>query len=104
MNLPTRSLIVGLVAFVVVIGAYVTLTLAGQDTNGFLTFLGVLAGLVGLGGHNEVRLRRQDQTLAKIDKQTNGVLDGRIHQGARKAVRDALIEAGYNLVPEDVED
>lgn len=78
------------------LGAYVALTLAGHDASGLVQSVVTLLGVLGLGAHVEHRTRQQNATIEKIDRQTNGVLDGRIERGAARAVRQALREAGYS--------
>jgi hypothetical protein len=84
-----------------VLGAYVALSLAGVDTGQLAT---IVAGLVGGGGvvaHQAVRLDRQDKALAKITKQTNGVLDQRIEDGATAAITGVLRRAGFKIPDDD---
>jgi hypothetical protein len=71
-----------LVAFLAVLGAFVALTLTGHDPQTLAVFAATVTGFLGLGAHQAV----QSKTIAKIDKQTNGVLTGRI----RDAVAEAL--------------
>lgn len=68
--------------FALVLGALVGLTVTGHDSAGLTGQIVTLAGLVGLGAHQ----RATSQVVAKIDRQTNGVLTARI----REAVQEAL--------------
>lgn len=88
-------------AFIALLAAYVVLTLNGQDATGLLDWVLVFLAAVGLGGHQEMRLRSQDKTLAKIDGQTNGVLTARIREGATEAVEEVLSRIGYTVPPKD---
>lgn len=81
--------------FVVCVAAFVVLAVRGQDTGSFVAFVGpVLAGLFVTAKLNE-RSDAQDAVLAKISRQTNGVLDERI----RSAVTAVLDERDGRDVP-----
>lgn len=82
------------VGFLGVLAAYVALALTGHDTAGLVNALVTLAGVTGLAAHIEHRTQQQNRTIAKIDKQTNGVLDTRIREGTKAAVADVLAEHG----------
>lgn len=99
---PLRVLIVGLLALVVVLAAYVTLTVTGHDTGPLFGALVPLLGVLGLAGHVEARTREQNSTLSTIQHQTNGALTARIRTESRGAMRDVLREAGYSI-PQDPE-
>lgn len=85
---------IALLGFLGVLAAYVALALTGHDTAGLVQALVTLAGVGGLGVHFERRTQEQNVRIAKIDKQTNGVLDQRILDGAHKAISTALVEHG----------
>lgn len=88
----TSALVCILIGFLGVLAAYVALTLAGQDATGLVSVVVTLLGVTGLGAHVEHRTQQQNRTIAKIDKQTNGVLDRRIHDGTKAAVEAVLAE------------
>jgi len=98
-SLSLRELIAGVVVLGLLIAGYLALSLTEHDPTGFVTFVVTLAGLAGITGHQvkqtrELRsqsdqLDNQDQRLAKIDHQTNGVLTQRIEAGVRKVLQDA---------------
>lgn len=97
--------LVALVALV--LGAYVALSVAGVDTGQLATIVTVLLGGGGAVAHTAVRLNHQDRALSnqdralsKITRQTDGVLDGRIHDGATKAITDVMRRAGF-VIPDD---
>jgi hypothetical protein len=82
-----------LVLLACLIGAAVALTYAGMDSAAIVglltgvagvgaTLVGLLGGLISL--HQETQ--RQTRTIAKIDHQTNGVLDARIHHAVNRAM------------------
>lgn len=87
-TLPARVVWALVLAFAVLLGTYVVLSLNGQDVGGFLTFVVTVAGLLGIGARGEARGRRDRAVIDKIDHQTNGVLTGRI----KAAVNEALDE------------
>ena len=87
------------VAFLGIIGAYVALVLTGHGDNagGLVSAVVMLLGAVGVSAHVETRTQQQNRTIAKIDRQTNGVLEGRIERGATRAVAKVLRSAGYPI-------
>lgn len=87
----------GTVAFLGILAAYVALVLTGNDPSGLGEMVLMLLSVLGLGAHVEHRTQQQNATIAKIDRQTNGVLDQRIHDGTSKAVAAVLAE--HNLIP-----
>lgn len=96
-DLSTRALVALVVAFLGVLAVFTALTLTDNDPGVFLAFLGNLLVLAGVGAHHEVRTRQQNAVIAKIDRQTNGILTERIEKGSRKAVRDVLRSIGYSV-------
>lgn len=86
-------------AFVALLGAYVALTLAGHDASGLFPAVVSLLAAGGVSAHVEKRTRAQDAVIEKIDRQTNGVLDGRIRDGATAAVEDVLTRLGHTIPP-----
>lgn len=95
------GLLAGVLAFLGVLAAYVVLALNGVDTNGFVSALVTLAGVLGLGVHVERRTLAQNRQLDQITRQTNGVLDERIRTGSEKAVRSVMRQLGHNLPPDE---
>lgn len=88
-----NAVLVALVAAVaIVVAGYVGLTVAGYDGSGLFSGLVTIAGVLGLGAHVETRVRQQNEQLQTITRQTNGVLDARIHEQTAKAVRKVLAE------------
>lgn len=94
-RLGTPALIAGTLLALALLGAYVALVLNGHDASGLVQAVVTLLGVLGLGAHVEHRTRQQNATIAKIDRQTNGVLDQRIEAGSERAMRRLLVEAGY---------
>jgi hypothetical protein len=86
---PAWALLIG---FLGVLAAYVALTLTGHDASGLTSTVVTLLGVAGLGVHVERRTQEQNATIAKIDRQTNGVLDRRIREGTKAAVAEVLAE------------
>ncbi|MFJ8188088.1 hypothetical protein [Streptomyces sp. NPDC096105] len=72
------TLVVGLVAFVASVVAYVFLTVKGQETTGLLTFVTPVIGALLVVSRVDARSDAQDQALTQITHQTNGVLSKRI--------------------------
>lgn len=91
------ALAAALVAFLAVLAAYVALVLTDHDPSGLVPMVVTVLGVLGLGAHIEKRTQEQNATIAKIDRQTNGVLTQRIEEGTRKAVSDLLTE--HNIIP-----
>jgi hypothetical protein len=81
-----RSTILQLGTAALVIGGFVVLTLKGSDTSAFVALVAPILGAVFVINHLDHRSDRQDEALAKITHQTNGVLTERIE----KAVNNAL--------------
>lgn len=70
--------------FALLLAAVVVLIMTGNDPQTLVTVGVTLAGVLGLGAHQAAT----GKVIAKIDKQTNGVLTARI----KSAVADALAE------------
>lgn len=89
------------IAFLGVLASFVVLVLTGHadQAPALASIVVTVAGLLGLGSHVEKRTQEQNETIAKIDKQTNGVLDKRIHDGTTAAVKQLLQE--HNIIPAD---
>lgn len=77
---------------VVVIAAYTALAFSGHDTAGLVGAVVTLASVLGLGVHASQNNTVQNAALAKIEAQTNGVLDKRILEGSKAAMREVLAE------------
>lgn len=97
-RLDRGLLIIGLVAFLAVLAAYVALTISGRDPEGVVQLVVTLAAVFGLGTYNRATHKANARRLDKITSQTNGVLDGRIEAGTYRALErlltDRLIEPG----------
>jgi hypothetical protein len=92
-----RSTILQLGTAALVIAGFVVLTLKGSDTTAYVTLVMPILGAVFVIQHLDARsdkqdekLAQQDEALAKITHQTNGVLTERIE----KAVNNALNARG----------
>lgn len=94
------TVIAALVLLVCLVGAAVALTFAGMDPAAIVGLLTGIAGigatLVGLLGklsslHQETT--QQTASIAKIDHQTNGVLDDRIHKAVSVAIQQQVPHA-----------
>lgn len=94
---------------VCLIGAAVALTYAGMDPAAIVGLLSGIAGvgapLVGLLGkltslHQETV--QQSETIAKIDHQTNGVLDARIHRAVSVAIQQQVPDAVAGVLNEPI--
>lgn len=93
--------IAGAIAFLGILAAYVALVVTGHadQANGLAPLIVTVLGVTGLAGHIEKRTQEQNATIAKIDRQTNGVLDKRIHEGTTAAMKQLLQE--HNIIPAD---
>lgn len=96
-RVQTSTLIAALVLLVCLLAAGTVLKLHGMDTDAVIGYLTAITGvgttLVALLGkltslHQETT--RQNAVLAKIDHQTNGVLDARIHTAVHRALNDPI--------------
>lgn len=92
MSTPALAPVCLLLGFIATLGAYLALTLTGHDANELVPTVATLLGLVGLTGHIEKRTQQQNAVIAKIDKQTNGVLDGRIQDGTKTAIQSLIAD------------
>lgn len=79
------------VVFVVSVIAFVALEIAGRNTDNLMVLVGPAIGALIVSG----QLVGQNKALDKIERQTNGVMDGRIEAGVRKV----LTEAGVLAIP-----
>ena len=107
-----QQLAAGLVLAVAGIGAFITLVLSGHSdqVDKLVAFVGPsIAALLIIGNQNrqhdanQERLAQQDHKLLTIEKQTNGVLDARIHNGSKAAVTEVLQDAGVIPPPTRVD-
>ena len=97
--IPTALVWLSGIMFVTTVAAMVTLTIAGAETSAveslakpLLTGL-VLSGVVGaVNVTQQTRLDEQDTHLKQIRKQTNGVLDQRIREQTKNALRELAEE------------
>ncbi|WP_129286721.1 hypothetical protein [Streptomyces sp. GZWMJZ-114] len=79
-----------LAVFAACVVGFVVLSVTGKETGDFLSFVTPVLAAVFLSARLESRSDRQDETLAKISHQTNGVLTKRIED----AVSGALDKRG----------
>jgi len=78
--------VVGIIAFVAAVAAFVVLSVKGLDTTGLLAFVTPVIGALLIVGRLDSRSDAQDQALTQITKQTNGVLTGRIEEAVVAAL------------------
>lgn len=83
-----RSTILQLGTAALVIGGFVVLTLRGSDTAGFVSLVAPILAAVFVIQHLDHRSDRQDEALAQITHQTNGVLTERIQDAVKKALEE----------------
>lgn len=78
----------GTVVFVTIVGAFVFLAATGADATDFRTFLNTVlnAASVLLGGGAFIAAGAAAKSAASAEKNTNGVLDKRIEEGAQRAL------------------
>ena len=103
MNTQARTsvIVVFLVGFLALVGAYVALVMTGHQAQVQGMFAGAVALLTAAGviGHQAVNASAQDKTLTQIQRQTNGVLDAKIREGAMQAAKTVLEQAGVPVRP-----
>lgn len=94
-----RSTILQLGTAALVIGGFVALTLKGSDTTSYVALVMPILGAVFVINHLDLRsdkqdekLAQQDEALAQITHQTNGVLTERINTAVADGVKAALSE------------
>ncbi|GGZ64902.1 hypothetical protein GCM10010387_67480 [Streptomyces inusitatus] len=75
-----------LFALVVILGGFVALTLKGEDTTSYVSFAGPILAAVFITSRMDQRTDAQDEVLAKISHQTNGVLTQRISEAVNTAL------------------
>lgn len=95
--MKTTLLQLGIAALV--IAGFVALTLKGQDTSAYIGVVTPILTAVFVIQHLDVRsdkqdekLAQQDQALAQITHQTNGVLTERINTAVAEGVKAALAD------------
>jgi hypothetical protein len=81
-----RSIILQLGVAALVVGGFVVLTLKGSDTTAFVGLVTPILGAVFVINHLDHRSDRQDEALAQITHQTNGVLTERIQDAVKAAL------------------
>lgn len=94
------ALIVSLTAcFIAIIAAYVVLSLngLGNETGNLIAASVSLLGILGLGAHFTSETSAQNQVIGQIQKQTNGVLDQRIKDGASAALTEFALTHGLPI-------
>lgn len=98
-RIPTSMVVLSGVLFVTTITALVALTIAGKETAAVESLAGplltgvILTGVVGAVSKTQVdRLDQQDKALDQITQQTNGVLDKRIREQTKNALRELAEE------------
>ena len=82
----TATLIAGTTVFVVTVAALVVLALAGLPAGELLGFATPVVSSLMIAGYVSHVTGAQNQKLDRIDDQTNGKLDKRIHDQVRKAL------------------
>lgn len=88
----TSTVVCILVGFLATLGTFLTLTLTGHDASQVVPTVALLLGLTGVSARVEQHARQQNAVITKIDSQTNGVLTGRIQDGARAALEQAVAD------------
>ena len=73
------------VLFACLVG-FVVLAVRGQDTSSYVTFVSPVVAAVFLAQRLDQRTDAQDEVLAKISHQTNGVLTERIENAVTAAL------------------
>ncbi len=98
-RIPTALVVLSGVLFVTTITALVALAIAGKETAAVEGVAGpiltgvILTGVVGAVSKTQVdRLDQQDKALDQITHQTNGLLDKRIREQTKSALRELAEE------------
>ncbi len=91
MKLSTPTLLAGVVVFITTAAAFVVLQVTGHPTDKLLTLAGPVVAALLITGRVDKHADDQEHVLTKIQQQTNGVLDKRIKNGAKAALREAGI-------------
>ena len=95
-----QQLAAGVAVFLALLAAFVLLTLNHMDTAGLVALGAPVVGALLVTGHVSKVTSEQNATIAKIDKQTNGVMDARIRDGVQTVLRDnGLIPAADPVEP-----
>lgn len=104
-------MIAGVIIVLAVLGCYMALVLTGntESTTELLTFVTPVVAALLIVRKVSAETQRQDLTLAKIERQTNGVLDARIREGVAASLEAAGLakphtEATHPTVREAEED
>ncbi|MFG3244842.1 hypothetical protein [Streptomyces sp. NPDC048157] len=77
-----------LFALVVLVAGFVFLNVRGQDTGTYVAFVGPVVAAIFVASRLDQRTDAQDEVLAKISHQTNGVLTERIQTAVHAALDD----------------
>lgn len=87
-NAPNSVIWAVVIAFLGVVGAFVSLSIAGADTADFRAFLNTVMNLVTviLSGGALVAAGAAAKSSANAEEQTNGSLDKKIEDSVRRAV------------------
>lgn len=97
---PDRwTLLAGVVLFIAIVGGAIVLAVWSDWEQGEI--IGFLTAVIALAVPLLAQLRAthsQNQTLAKIDEQTNGNLDRRIQSGIEAAATKAANQAAHNTL------
>jgi hypothetical protein len=96
----------GVALAIVSVAAYVILRALGDDAAGFTIFATPFIAALLIDARMDkqnTHLAEQTETLATIKRNTNGVLDGRIHDGATVAIRQVLAERDADLAAQAAE-
>lgn len=85
---PNYKLWAGILLAIIMVPAYIYMKEKGLDDSGLMYLLGPIATYMLVGAKVEQVTQDQNQTLNKIQEQTNGVLDNRIQKAVLAALKD----------------
>lgn len=95
--MSTKNLVAVLVAFAIIVGAYVGLTVTDHPTGDLFALVSPFLAALGIAGvvntRNSELVRKTDEqsvVIGQIAEQTNGILDARIAKVVRAEVRGAV--------------
>jgi hypothetical protein len=91
---PNTKLWAGVALAAVASVAYIVLKLNGISEQGLFVLLVPLVTFLIIGGKLETENQKQNKVLAKIDHQTNGVLEGKIRRITAEVVSQEFDKRG----------
>ena len=85
---PVAQLVLSGVIFAVSVAAYVYMDAHGGDTAGLMVLVGPVVAVMFADATQRSRLAPIQETVQKVERQTNGVMDARIRTQVAAALAD----------------